>query len=806
MNFYKPTLFFFSFSLIGLFLLNLRAPQTHKLIQNPGWEEQYNEMKNLVDGLNYYGLRNSWARRDALNKKSSDALNFITEMGPNNVAGRVRALLIDAADSTHIFAGGVSGGLWVSNNGGQTWATVNDQNLSMAVTCITQNPFNPNEIYYGTGEQMNNTIGLDGAGIFKSTDGGKTFSQLPATASLSSFAAIWDIEFSKTDSSTFYVGVANGGLFRTTDNGATFKATYQSSKAIQEIVTYKDSTIWFGLEAYGLIKATEDSIMKFTRFSNGIPTSGIGRISMNYCKRFPNVAYCQMLNTSGNALTGIYKTSNHGLSWKKITSPSSNVYSWAWYCLNTNISSIDTNFVLAISVKSMASTDGGANWTEMSSGHSDFHTSFFYSSGRNFLIGSDGGVYLMNNKTAFSFNISLNQGLNITQFYTGNYNPLNRFEFIGGSQDNGTYYSDGIIESHVLGGDGAYCSFSSTAPYYTYASSQNGEIRRMDLFFNNEVNIKPVGNYSYYFINPFVVNPLDGNQVYILSKTKILASNNAGNSWKELTASLNKTVLSLGISYEKDPTIYFGGGGSALYKCSHAYTLSLNEVDLTATAPILAKGSVINCIKVNHTNPNTIYISMSDINAKPRVWKLNSVESNNPTWINISGNLPASLPVNNVEVNPQDSNVIVAGTDFGMYTTTDGGINWYKETAVPNVPIYKIVTQPNSGVIYIFTHGRGVFRSQFKNYLPTGSIGKNTISAPKVAFNNPIETYLNLTLGDDNKSLNATVQLYNSVGNLVFGNSIGSKSSLDISHISNGIYMMQLTINNSVYNYKILKL
>ena len=585
MKFYKPVYFFFCFAIIGFFLLNFRAPKTHKLVLEPGWGEQYKEMKNLVDGVNYYGLRNSWMRHDALYKKSSDALSFITEMGPNNVAGRVRALLIDAADSTHIFAGGVSGGLWVSNNGGQTWTTVNDQNLSMAVTCITQNPFNSKEIYYGTGEQYNNNIGLDGAGIFKSIDGGKTFSQLSSTATVSAFAAIWDIEFSKTDSSTFYVGVANGGLYRTIDKGATFKATYQTSKAIHEILTYKDSSIWFGLEAYGLITAKEDSIMKFTRFSNGIPTTGIGRISMNYCKGYPKVAFCQMLNSSGNALTGIYKTSNHGLSWKKMTSPSSTVYSWAWYCLNTNVSSIDTNFVLAIAVKGMVSTNGGTTWAEISSGHPDFHTSAFYSSGRNFLIGNDGGVYRMNNKTVLSSNVALNTGLNITQFYAGSYNPLNRFEYVGGTQDNGTYYSDGINESHVLGGDGAYCSFSSTSPFYTYASSQNGEIRRMDQDFVNVVNIKPPGSYSYYFVNPFEVNPLDGNQVYILSKTKILASNNAGNSWKELTSSLNKTVLSLGISYEKDPTVYFGGGGSALYKCSNASTLSLNEIDLTASAP-----------------------------------------------------------------------------------------------------------------------------------------------------------------------------------------------------------------------------
>ncbi len=126
-----------------------------------------------------------------------------------------------------------------------------------------------------------------------------------------------------------------------------------------------------------------------------------------------SVAFCQMLNTSGTALVGVYKTSNHGLNWKKMTSPSSGTYSWGWYCLNTNVSSIDTNFVLAISVKAMASSNGGSTWNEMSSTHPDFHSSAFLPSGRNVLIGNDGGVYKFNNKAVLSSSVSLNNGLNI---------------------------------------------------------------------------------------------------------------------------------------------------------------------------------------------------------------------------------------------------------------------------------------------------------------------------------------------------------------------------------------------------------
>lgn len=802
----KQAIFLLSFIGISIILLNFRAPKPQKSVQQPGWQEQYSTMKNLTEGVNYYGLRNSWNKFDKLNKKSSGILSFVTEMGPNNVAGRVRAILIDASDSLHLFAGGVSGGLWVSTNGGQNWTPVNDQNLSMAVTCITQNPFNPKEIYYGTGEKMNNNIGLDGAGVFKSIDGGKTFTQLPSTATLAPFASIWDIEYSKTDSSTFYVGTGNGGLYRTTNNGLTFKAVYTSSKSVHEIVTYKDSSIWFGLEGYGLITASEDSIMKFTRFTNTLPSSGIGRISMNYSEKFPNVAFCQILNTSGNALVGIYKTSNHGVTWKKLTSPSTTVYSWGWYCLNTNVSSIDTNYVIAISVQAMQSVNGGVSWNELAESHADFHTSMFYPSGRNLLIGNDGGVYRFNTKTALTSNTALNNGLNITQFYTGNYNPLNSSDCIGGSQDNGTHALNAFGFKKVFGGDGSYCAFSSAPPYYTYVSYQNGEIRRLNQYFTGETSIKPIGSYSYWFINPFKVNPLDGNQVYILSKRRILVSTNAGNNWAVLSNSLNKDVLSMGLSYQTNPTVYFGGSGTTLYRSTKASTTTLSEVDLTSTAPTLAKGSVINSIKVSQTNPNTVYISMSDINTKPRVWKLNNAESSAPTWINISGNLPASLPVNCIEVNPQDSNQIIAGTDFGLYTTADGGTTWSKEEAIPNVPIYKIVSHPKNGVIYIFTHGRGIFKSQFKEYVPTGSIAKQGVKPYEIHFNNPVETNLNITIGNARTAVDATLYLYNFEGKMVYGTTISETSSTNISHLTKGVYVMKLTIGQAVYNYKVLKL
>lgn len=782
-------------------------PYKKKPTTNPGWRDQYAAMKNLQPGMNYFGLRNKWAESDKLYKKSSDVIDNIKEVGPYNVGGRIRALLIDAADSNHILAGGISGGLWTSYDAGKSWKPIDEHAVSLAVSCITQNPFNPNEIYYGTGEGTGNSADISGGGIFKSIDGGKTFSQLPASASIAEFSSIWDIEFSKTDSKTFYIGVGNGGFYRSTNSGNTISRVFTTSKEVNEIVTYPDSTVWFGVNGYGIMNGREKDTMKFSLLTGGLPTSGFGRISMAYCANFPNVAFCQIVNTAGNAISGIYKTSNHGKNWKKMANPSiSSVYPYAWYCLNTNISPVDTNFVLAISVKHLASKNGGTSWSELTETHADNHSSAFFPSGRNFLIGNDGGLYRFNYLSYQTNMVSLNNGLNITQFYTGTQSGLNSSNFITGAQDNGTHYYNGSVFVKAFGGDGSHCALSPTAPYYTYVSYQNGEIRRFTgTNFFGETNIKPSGSLAFWFINPFIINMLNGNHVYFLTKNKILFSSNSGSNWVNLTNNLNKQVLSIGMSNSTDPTVYFGGGGTALYRAKNAATTTLNEVDLTASAPTTARGSVINCIRVKQDNPNTVYLSMSDVNSKPRVWKLNNAESDAPVWINISGNLPASLPVNSIIINPLDSTEMVAGTDFGLYVTNNEGITWVKENAIPNVSVFSISLHPQSGKFVIFTHGRGAFTAQFKNFV-TSVKPASSINSSQISFTNPVGNELKLYLNGIDKNVVGRLEIFGLDGKLVFAQNEISERPINLNSVAGGTYLMKLEIGTQQFTYRLLKL
>ena len=158
--------------------------------QHPGYYEQWFQEKKDANGQIPPFLRSQWAQYDAkkLDRRAGNSpIDTVIELGPNNVAGRTRALWVDPRNEKIILAGAISGGLWRSENGGTSWKPINEHEVSMMPSALTSNPYNHNEVYYGTGESRANSADVDGEGVFKSTDGGKTFNQLSSTVKLNGF-------------------------------------------------------------------------------------------------------------------------------------------------------------------------------------------------------------------------------------------------------------------------------------------------------------------------------------------------------------------------------------------------------------------------------------------------------------------------------------------------------------------------------------------------------------------------------------------------------------------------------------------
>jgi hypothetical protein len=208
---------------------------------------------------------------------------------------------------------------------------------------------------------------------------------------------------------------------------------------------------------------------------------------------------------------------------------------------------------------------------------------------------------------------------------------------------------------------------------------------------------------------------------------------------------------------------------------------------------------------VKQDNPNTVYLSMSDVNSKPRIWKLNNAESDAPVWINISGNLPASLPVNSIIINPLDSTEMVAGTDFGLYVTNNEGITWVKENAIPNVSVFSISLHPQSGKFVIFTHGRGAFTAQFKNFV-TSVKPASSINSGQISFTNPVGNELKLYLNGIDKNVVGRLEIFGLDGKLVFAQNEISERPINLNSVAGGTYLMKLEIGTQQFTYRLLKL
>ncbi len=710
---------------------------------HPGWMAQWKEMKTLgtgrIDRSLIASIRNEQKRAG---RRQSGNLTDIKEIGPDNVGGRTRALLIDWSDTDHLLAGGVSGGLWQSFDRGAGWTAVNDFASNLSVSDITQSPFDPQIFYYCSGEAAGNSAGIPGDGIYKSVDGGQSFEQLPSSA-IAAFDYCWKIAHSPVDSNTVYVATRNSGLYRTTDAGQSFNLIFSAGgRGITDVELFPDSSVLIGVHSMGIYYSPNGDSGSFVRQDTGLPSSGFRRVEMAYCDSFPGVVYSLMESSDGAGITGLYRSDDGGMNWDSVGNPAEERINFAfpWYCMTLAVKPDDPDYVLAGSVTMGYSLNAGKTWVSLKYSHADNHVTVFDPlDPETFYVGNDGGVYRYHTSNAKFKTKDLNNGYNVTQFYAGSFFPEG-IDFYGGTQDNGTQSTkNGDPEfDHIFGGDGAFNQISQQFPSVAYVSWQNGRIyatnnayKRKPAFSDimNEMDADGDNNIDdgAWFINPFETNRKDGFQLFFPTRKRLWMSITAGSNWVPITYNLSSTgrPYAVGVSKNPDPTVYVGGSNAMLFRIDSAYTMTGPEpaVNLSNTVPDSVGNDFIACIAVSPSADSVIYVAFSNYSVNPRIYKVIDANTDTPTWISLQGNLPAGLPVNWVEVSPLSDSVLVLATDFGVYTSLDAGSSWQLEPDLPKVSVHQIRLRHSDGKLFIFTHGRGAFTAtipgDFSN-LPSG--------------------------------------------------------------------------------------
>ena len=735
---------------------------------HPGYFTQWFEKHKNADGIIPDGLPLQWYEHDlakfALPQvESESAIVSVEQLGATSPqGGRTRALIIDQRNENTILAGAVSGGLWRSTDAGVSWKALNDAASTLSVTAICQNSRKPTEFYYGTGETRGASQNISGAGIYKSTDGGLTFSVLPSTIGTSTVAT--DMRFcnyiahSLTHDSTIFVGTTNG-LYRSVNGGSTWEKVLTGSNT--GIICYPDGRVLATVQAGGVYLSPTGSNGSFTKIVEPtFPTTGTGRILIANCKTFPNVVYALFTFSGGGATydqegnNGLFKSSDFGQTWEKRSDSLSAIINarigttYSAYTQVLGVHPTDTNRVIIGALSTKRSIDGGKTFSSFNSGHSDNHVYVNIGDSDNFLVGSDGGVW----RVSWFGTVTQTLGIGYTtfQFYAGNYGPTGKLA-IGGLQDNGTRRHQNGSLFTVFGGDGAYSHISQQTPDKAYYATQNGATYRTSTFTTGggSMTITPAAAIAegVDFINQFEMNYADDQQLYYRTSKALWRTTNSGSTWtRPVPSATNLTsIQAIGIENKANPTVYVGGANN-FYRFDSAATMdpAVNDyVFLKNSVPAAVKADAWGTISFHPSLSSTLLVGLTTTSPNPRVWRINNANTATPEWVSISGDLPTSLSVYQVQAHPdKPDSVYFAATAFGLYCSVNGGKNWTKETRVPNVPIFEMKLRANDRSLFLFTHGRGMFYVALKEYLTSNKEVKAQITIK--IYPNPTTDVLNI--------------------------------------------------------------
>ena len=438
--------------------------------------------------------------------ESSIGLNW-AERGPNNRGGRTRGLAINPNNPSEMYVGSVSGGLYFTNNGGLSWLEVNPDQENLAVMTIAYSK--NGDVYYGTGEGLYNnwttgygaftSSGFPGAGIYKKGASNNSFTQLSGTSALSSIGAI----VCDPNNNDKVFAATSSGIRMTTNGGSAWTNPLQgqigSNGTCWDIHMDAGGNVW-GTLGGRVMKSTDggstwNEISKSSAGSTGLPRSG-GRIMFASASDDADYIYVVQI-TSGNALAGVYRTTNGGDTWTKIGQKSTyfdpfcRTQCQGEYDLAVGVDPSNKNRIIVGGI-TVWEWEQGQGWNQVNGFgpyniHADNHDVIWHptDSSKVYMV-NDGGIYFSNNGgTTWQ---TLNKNYSTTQFYSIGISS-DRY-VVGGTQDNGSWVMDGSgntpNEGRTLGavdgfsGDGGFSAVSWLVPKIYFTEYQQGRIGRSE--------------------------------------------------------------------------------------------------------------------------------------------------------------------------------------------------------------------------------------------------------------------------------------------------------------------------------------
>lgn len=696
----------------------------------------------------------------ALQRPSAGSLTGATwaERGPSNVAGRIRSLLVDPADATGstLWAGSAGGGLWKGTNATSTavqWQNVNASLTNLAVTTVAAVPgTSPEVLYCGTGEGYFNADAIQGAGIWKSTDGGATWVRLAGTNN-SNFYYVQKIAVQPSTGEVY--AATRSGLWRSQNAGSTWSLVLSGAATrVADVEIGTDNTVYAALGIFstdGIYRSTTGNAGSWTKLNtlagSGLPTTGYQRIELACAPSDANRLYAVFQATTGTALLNIYRSTDKGTTWVAMGRPGGGTNDYtngqAWYNLAISVSPSDPNAVFVGGLDLWFTADAGnatpANiawdqqtfWSASTTSpyyvHADHHAIAFIPTtvapANKAYFGSDGGVAYsadasISNATQPTFS-QRNNGLNVTQFYALAMHPTSANYFLGGTQDNGTqrFTTAGLgTTTMATGGDGGFCAIDQTNGNRQFTSYIYNQYRRSTnggaSFANFNISAS-IGS----FINPWefdsqagVLYACHNTDTYLAWTNPLTATSVAAAT--TLTPSLGTgagKVTHIAVSPLTANRIYVGTNAGKLLRVDNANTATPTVVTLrTGTA-----GTSVSCVAIDPTDEKHLLLTYSNYGIVS-VYETSNADAATPTWTSVEGALP-DMPVRWALLDPANPARALLATEMGVYTTeqlSGSSTAWTPASnGLVNTRVDMLRYRPGDKLVAAATHGRGLFTS-----------------------------------------------------------------------------------------------
>jgi photosystem II stability/assembly factor-like uncharacterized protein len=621
-------------------------------------------------------------------------------------AGRIDFLRVDPNNTSILYTGSPSGGLWKSTDGGLTWNTNTDLLSIIGCSDLAIDPSNSNILYLATGDGItgySNSIGL-----LKSIDGGLTWNTTGLTYTVSQGRRILRILVNPSNSQVL-IASTSLGIFRSTDGGATWNLSINISQSDLEFKPTDPNTV-YAAGYYGFYMSTDGGIT-FNQISAGIPTSNIGGMAIAVTPADINYVYAVVTSTNGG-FGGFYQSTTAGVSFVATNTSTYNILGYSpttaggqgSYNLCIDASPNFKNIVTVGGIYPWYTTDSGTSWTQLTSAttpnyiHPDTHDIVYDPLGTSIYIANDGGLHKYN-----SGNINnLCSNMNIGEIYKIGSSYLTPDLWITGLQDNGTSMHTSSTYSLALGADGMDCFFDRTTDQNVFGCIQYGGLQ-----------ISNDGGATWYspgaglsttpgWVAPWHQDPAVPTRIYH-GRTEMFVSNNLGLNWTMLSLlPSTSTILEFEIAPSNNQIIYVLKSNGALLRTTNAGSSWTN---VTGTLPIsVARGSHIT---IDPTDPNNVWITCSGYSPGNKVFV---TTTGGAVWTNVSYNLP-NIPANCSVYLPGSNDAVYIGMDVGVYYKDNSMTSWLLyNTGLPNVEISELDISPASPTkLRAATYGRGVY-------------------------------------------------------------------------------------------------